>query len=190
MIRITGGQFRGRQLQVPKGRDVRPTTSRVRESLFSILGSRLSDACMLDLFAGSGVVGFEALSRGAKRVVMVESSPVQMQFLQRNQATLKLSPSQCELHQADVFDWIKRHCERPQYDLIFLDPPYDKEGLSFVLRHALPALKPEGVMVWECRTGHAPIAVAGAHVVDTREYGETTLVFYEALDPAAEGDEA
>jgi 16S rRNA (guanine966-N2)-methyltransferase len=183
MIRISGGRFRGRQLYCAQGKSIRPTTSFVRESLFSILGPRIIDARVLDLFAGCGIVGIEALSRGAASVVALENVSAHCRLLEKNREHLSLNPSEYAILCQDAFRWAKNlpHPvpESQQFDVIFLDPPYALEGVNAVVvacfQHQL--LSSHGTLVWE--SGHKVVPeVVGAQRIDTRTYGESALSFF------------
>src|SRR2546423_8936791 len=120
-LRIVAGKWGGRRLRTPRGRDVRPTSDRVREALFSILGP-LDGARVLDLFAGSGALGLEALSRGAASATLVERAPAAVQVLRDNVADLG---ADAEVVAADARAYLRVAREQgAQYDLVFLDPPY------------------------------------------------------------------
>ena len=126
-VRIVGGQWRSRLLPVAQVAGLRPTPDRVRETLFNWLGQDLSGWRVLDLFAGSGVLGFEAASRGAASVLMVERDPTALQWLGRSAKTL--SASCVEMYRSDAVKFAST-CERP-FDLVFVDPPY---GMGLVDR--------------------------------------------------------
>ncbi len=184
MIRITGGQYRGRQIYCPKGKTVRPTTAFVRESLFSILSGRLSKVRVLDLFAGSGIVGFEALSRGAAFVTAVEQSATQGRMIEKNLDLLNIPEYEYQLIVQDAMTWVKQlppeTLETEQYDLIYLDPPYVMGEKAVPLIELLlqkQVLHPAGVLVWESDLKTFP-EVAGAQLNDTRRYGESSLGFF------------
>lgn len=123
-LRIIGGRHRGRRLSFPDQPGLRPTSDRVRETLFNWVAPLITGARCLDLFAGSGALGFEALSRGAGEVVMIERAAVVARQLRENAA--RLGATQLSLHEADALSWL----ERPgtPFDLVFLDPPF-AEGL-------------------------------------------------------------
>ncbi|MGQ0510541.1 MAG: 16S rRNA (guanine(966)-N(2))-methyltransferase RsmD [Betaproteobacteria bacterium] len=133
-IRIIGGHYRRRLLEVAKRPGLRPTPDRVRETLFNWLGQELAGLACLDLFAGSGALGFEAASRGAARVVMVESDRDVLAALERNRAAL--GAAQVEIVRGDAEAWLAR--ARPgqpeRFDVVFLDPPFRQ--------NAVPALLP------------------------------------------------
>ncbi|MBN1781817.1 16S rRNA (guanine(966)-N(2))-methyltransferase RsmD [bacterium] len=124
MLRILGGEARGRKLKGPKGLAFRPTTGRVKEFVFAILMDRIRHASVLDLFAGSGSMGIEALSRGAERVVMVESSKSHVQIIERNLETCRFL-DRSRVLRGDVFSIMKRlgNMNR-KYDIIIADPPF------------------------------------------------------------------
>jgi 16S rRNA (guanine966-N2)-methyltransferase len=129
-IRIIGGEYRGRRISVPDRRSLRPTPDRVRETLFNWLGQSLQGLACLDLFAGSGALGFEAASRGAARVVLVEHDRLAFQALKKTLDLLK-SP-QVELVCGDAFAYLGR--SREAFDVVFLDPPFGQNVLPAVLR--------------------------------------------------------
>jgi 16S rRNA (guanine966-N2)-methyltransferase len=120
-VRIIGGQYRRRLLAFPDVPGLRPTPDRVRETLFNWLGQDLPGWVCLDLFAGSGALGFEAASRGAARVVMVERERTALETLQANRSLL--GATQVEVQRADGVTWLAGSAE--QFDLVFLDPPFD-----------------------------------------------------------------
>lgn len=141
-IRIIGGEFRGRRIAVPARRDLRPTPDRVRETLFNWLGQRLEGMRCLDLFAGSGALGFEAASRGATRVVMVESDQVAFAGLRKSLEILRANA--VELVRADANRYLGQAGER--FDVVFLDPPFRQNALP--LLEALPPRLAPGARVY------------------------------------------
>src|SRR5258705_4927341 len=150
-VRIIGGEWRSRLIAFPPRADLRPTPDRVRETLFNWLGQDLSGKTCLDLFAGSGALGFEAASRGAKRVVMVERDPAAFRALRANMAALDAGA--VELKRADALEFL--HADDGFYDVVFLDPPFRADYLSRVLP-ALVARLAGGAMVHV----EAPLALA------------------------------
>ncbi|MDQ5849947.1 MAG: 16S rRNA (guanine(966)-N(2))-methyltransferase RsmD [Pseudomonadota bacterium] len=142
-VRIIAGEYRGRRIAVPSRPGLRPTPDRVRETLFNWLGQWLSDLACLDLFAGSGALGFEAASRGAKRVVMVENDGEIFANLQRIRETI--GATQVDLVYGDAFDFLARGEEK--FDLVFLDPPFRQNALPAVLKR-LPARLAVGSRVY------------------------------------------
>ena len=142
-VRIIGGEFRGRRLGVLARPDLRPTPDRVRETLFNWLGQRLDGLTCLDLFAGSGALGFEAASRGAARVVMVENDRRAFDALQEYKDLLRAK--QVELVFGDAMDYLRRSKEA--FDLVFLDPPFRQNALAAALDE-LPGRLPAGGRVY------------------------------------------
>lgn len=142
-VRIVGGSLRSRLVQVPARPGLRPTPDRVRETLFNWLGQALHGLACLDLFAGSGVLGFEAASRGASRVVMVDSDHLAAASLKKNRELL--GASQVEIVQAGALQFLARSGDR--FDVVFLDPPFRQNLLPSVLE-ALPARLSPGARVY------------------------------------------
>jgi len=144
-VRIVGGAWRSRLLPFPAVIGLRPTPDRVRETLFNWLGQLMDGKTCLDLFAGSGALGFEALSRGAKQVVMVERDAKVARALRVNAATL--NAENCELVAADALKFLDKETRR--FDVIFVDPPYDLHLLPRVLPKLLPRLSDDGMVYAE-----------------------------------------
>jgi 16S rRNA (guanine966-N2)-methyltransferase len=128
-VRIIGGQWRSRIVHFPDAQSLRPTPDRLRETLFNWLGQDLTGKNCLDLFAGSGVLGFEAASRGARQVVMVEQDADVYRGLRQTQAMLRAE--QVEMHRADAVAFLKLDTRR--YDVVFLDPPFKQGWLPRLL---------------------------------------------------------
>lgn len=144
-VRIIAGEWRSRLITFPGGADLRPTPDRVRETVFNWLGQDLSGKTCLDLFAGSGAMGFEAASRGAEQIVMVESNPEVLKALKIN--SRKLGAKQVQLAAMDALKFVDSN--RQLFDVIFLDPPY-RLGLLPSLLSRLPAhLAEDGVVYVE-----------------------------------------
>ena len=150
-IRIIAGSHRGRRLAVPDRPGLRPTGDRVRETLFNWLGQWLDGKRCLDLFAGSGALGFEAASRGAARVVLVENDAPAFESLRRSRELLGLAA--VELVHEDAFRYLDRGEER--FDVVFLDPPFRQNALAAALAR-LPARLAEGARVYV--ESDAPVA--------------------------------
>jgi 16S rRNA (guanine966-N2)-methyltransferase len=137
-VRIIGGEHRGRRIAVPDRPGLRPTPDRVRETLFNWLGQRLDGLACLDLFAGSGALGFEAASRGAARVVMVENDRVAFRALEDARRTIGFGA--VELNHGDAFDYLAR--ADGAFDVVFLDPPFRQNALATVLERLPRRLAP------------------------------------------------
>jgi len=141
-VRIIGGEWKSRIIAFPPRADLRPTPDRVRETLFNWLGQDLTGKRCLDLFAGSGALGFEAASRGAKRVVMVERDPVAWRALQANSALL--AARAVELKHADALEFLR--ADDGCYDVVFLDPPFRADYLLQVLPALVARLAPAALV--------------------------------------------
>lgn len=189
-MRIVGGTFRGRQLATPRGRTVRPTSDRVREALFDILqhglqshagGGLPSGANVLDVFAGTGALGLEALSRGATHVTFIEKDPTACRMIERNTLMLRAT---------DSVTLLRRNALRPAAppaeflaaNLLVMDPPYRSD----LAAPALQALRARGwiardaISVIEIATGESLDLPRGFVIADERRYGDTTLVFLKS----------
>ncbi|MEY4591200.1 MAG: hypothetical protein RIR18_95 [Pseudomonadota bacterium] len=150
-VRIIGGQWRRSLLHFPDSVGLRPTPDRVRETLFNWLGQELNGQRCLDLFAGSGALGFEAASRGAEKVVLVEQSPVVRRALVDNQQRLKAG-AQIEILGGDALKiaaQIGGQTDAPKFDVLFLDPPYHQGWLEKIAPLLGNLLKPEGSLYVE-----------------------------------------
>ncbi len=183
-VRIIGGAWRSRMLEFPDAQGLRPTADRVRETLFNWLGQTLTDYRCLDLFAGSGALGFEAASRGAEWVVMVENNRIAIEILKKNQALL--TSVQCEIVQADALSFIKN---TPQiFNIIFVDPPFASDFLPEVLPKLTRCLAANGLVYAEW---HRPLAevIAGTEWTIVRE-GRAGRAFFALLSAKAIPTEA
>ena len=179
MTRIVAGTHGGRRLLVPAGRDTRPTSDRVREALFSTLDTLvdLDGARFADLYAGSGAVGLEALSRGAAHVLLVEADPRAARVARDNVGTLGAGGPVKVV--ADRVERVLRTVPGEPYDVVFADPPYAvaDERVTDLLNALVEGwLAPDAVVVVERATRGAPLVwVEGLTSVTSRRYGETTL---------------
>ena len=194
-MRIISGTARGRKLSTPpqKAHSIRPTADRAREALFNILGQRVKNAQVLDLFAGTGALGLEALSRGAERVVLVDKDHLSLNIITKN---VSIFPPEYLNSQKIII--IKDDLQRPsfikklpklispQFDLIFADPPYDKD-LSKTILHFIDdqkILKAGGLIVIEERHNITlPTKLTSIELIDKRKYGETGFSFYQEAEP-------
>ncbi len=179
ILRIVGGEFKGRRIFCPSGRNVRPTSDRVREALFSILGGDLSGTVVADLYAGSGAFGLEALSRGAEKAFFVESDRKVVKVIRNNIRDLKVD-NKCVVFNAVLPPAVTMLDKN--IDIVFMDPPYaDSEGWVECVRKLFYGeyIKKDGVLVAE-RSKNAGIPVIeGIAVERVKEYGDTVLVFFK-----------
>ena len=181
-VRILSGRWRGRPLKVPKS--ARPTSSRAREALFDILQGDVAGSRFLDLFAGSGAVGLEALSRGASRAVFVERDSA---ALEANLAAFGAQPEEHELVREDARDAAAALSRRGEtFDVVFADPPY---AIKPAFSRSLPRLlAPGGKLVLQTDSGAEPPDVAGLAPGSRRAYGRNVFWFFErAPDDAPSG---
>ncbi|MCP4678249.1 MAG: 16S rRNA (guanine(966)-N(2))-methyltransferase RsmD [Deltaproteobacteria bacterium] len=181
LMRIVAGQARGRKLIVPKGREVRPTADRVREALFSMLGSRISNARVLDLFAGTGALGLEALSRGAASAVFVEKSKSVRMILKKNITNLGFE-SKAGVIPGDARSTLRvLKNDAVKFDVVFLDPPYAgtllEETLGAIGAQGL--LEQEAFVIAEHPRGEKPVLPKSLRIVATKSYGGTDLSIVE-----------
>ena len=183
-MRITGGTLARRTFDAPPGDRTRPTTDRVREALFSALGSRmdLAGARVLDLFAGSGALGLEALSRGAAHLTSVERHGRTLALARSNAASLGVA-DRATFVRADVLTYL-RDSPSP-FDLVLADPPYDLGALAALPGRLRPLLAPGGLLVLEHDDRHDFTASDGHR--QSRRYGGTMLSLFDGEDsPPAE----
>lgn len=173
-MRIVAGRWGGRHLRAPAGRSTRPTSDRVREALFSILGP-LEGAAVLDLFAGSGALGLEALSRGAAGAEFVDRDPRAVAAVREN---LEALGAQASVHRRDALAYLR--AGPGPFDLAFLDPPYDSAvrlggPLSMLLP---PTLNPDARVV--CESDRRTPIVLDLPLEDERLYGDTRIAVHRA----------
>ena len=185
-MNITGGQARRLRIDVPPGQLVRPSTDRMRESLFAILRDLLPGARVLDLFAGSGSLGLESASRGAAEVVWVEKHPPTAAYIERNLA--RLAPAgvtaTLRVQVSPVHAWLARY-RGEAFDLILADPPYQHfaepvnfhEFLASVAASA--AWSADSLLVVECERRNAQAAPEGWSLLRREDYGASALLFLE-----------
>jgi 16S rRNA (guanine966-N2)-methyltransferase len=180
-LRVVAGRWRGRTLRAPRGLDVRPTTDRVREAIFSILGDRVVGTKVLDLFAGTGAMAIEALSRGASGAVLVESSSRAAAAIEGNLASLGASSAVClSMDYRKALRQLAPRGER--FSLVFIDPPYGG-GLIDSAAEALEragVLRPGALVVAESAARDPKERAPARWVQESeRRYGDTRVAFYE-----------
>ena len=177
-MRIIAGEARGRRIDAPTGRNTRPTLDRVRENLFNILQNRLIGRTVLDLFAGSGALSLEAISRGAAFAVMVDSSREAHRVQMRNTEGLGFSDRAeillCDWHQAVS----RLKSEGRTFDLVFLDPPYSMTDLQEVFRAIHPLLSADGLVILEHEAGVQPMTGDTLRKTDERKWGFCAVTFF------------
>lgn len=179
-VRLIAGKYGKRVLAAPDGTQTHPMSERIRNALFNSIGKEIQDAVVLDAFAGTGAVGLEALSRGAREVIFVEKDRVAHKVIQNNARLLNLG-NEVQVIKAPVLRWIEDWDADKKFDVIFADPPYDDLQLSTV-GQLFELLKPGALMVLS-HTGRGEVPVQdGIVVVDNRSYGNAYLTFFRRDD--------
>ncbi len=174
-MRIVGGEYKGRTLVEFSGNDIRPTSDKVRESLFNILQFKIYGSSFLDLFAGTGAMGIEALSRGAKEVVFNDASKKSLQILNKNLEKIKVD-KRYSVANFDACRFLQTNSKK--FDIIFIDPPYGS-GLGIkALSEIKSSLADDGVVVYEEETPFNG-EIVGLTVTDSRKYGRVYLTFFK-----------
>ncbi len=191
-MRIIGGTARGRTLTAPAGARTRPTQDYVRESLFNIIRWDIADARVLDLFAGTGALSLEAVSRGAASAVMADMDRAACAAIEKNMESTRLG-GKCRLIPRDyraAMDLLAR--ERQRFDVVFLDPPYKMENTGEICAalYDKGLLAGEFLIVVEHRRGMAPLLDARFEAFDIRRYGDTEITFARRGKGDGDGDAA
>jgi 16S rRNA (guanine966-N2)-methyltransferase len=187
-LRITSGNLRGRIIEWVAVEGLRPTLEKIRQAVFNILGNDLSGIAFLDLFSGTGIHGFEALSRGAAQAVWVEQNPLLCKQIQKNAEKLKLEPSMIRVVCGQVQRVLPRLNGAP-FDCIYMDPPYSKSAEPVLpdndlyvsasdLIQEFQLLAKEGILVTEYTITN-PVTLPGLHLVDERKYGTVGIRFWK-----------
>ncbi|SHE60496.1 16S rRNA (guanine(966)-N(2))-methyltransferase RsmD [Clostridium fallax] len=180
-MRIIAGKARGRKLLSPDTYETRPTLDRVKESMFSIIQGYIPDATVIDVFAGTGSLGLEAASRGAKEVFLVDKSPVTFPNLKKNIENLKFQDFCHALH-TDAYSALKSLADKgKKFDVIFIDPPYLKDMIPEAVKiiEDRNILQEDGIIVTKIDTSEEIFqGTEKIKLYDTRKYGNTTVCFY------------
>lgn len=180
-MRIIGGKYRGKKLHSVRGTSTRPTSDRTREAIFNIIAHQVRGARVLDLFAGTGALGLEALSRGAQSAVFIDNNHQSLTVLRDNLAGLSLQ------RPTNIIQWdLTRNLDClhsiPQtFDLVFMDPPYNKNLITPVLGHLhISQALENGALIIVEHSRHEPVQPdpLGFEIVDHRRYGKTLVSFF------------
>lgn len=177
-MRVIGGKLRGRKLSPIKGSTIRPTADRLRESIFNIIATRVTDAAVLDLFAGTGAYGIEAMSRGARSAVFIDVSQTAISVITRNLKLCRLE-AQSQVIRGDVSTGLRcLSVLDPSFDLVFMDPPYNRNFVADSLEHVqiYPILSSGNRLVVE----HSPLEPLPSSLInfillDQRHYGKSLV---------------
>ncbi|NQU07680.1 MAG: 16S rRNA (guanine(966)-N(2))-methyltransferase RsmD [Candidatus Abyssubacteria bacterium] len=182
-MRITGGEAKGIAIKAPKGARVRPTSDKVREALFATLGEDVPGKRVLDLFAGSGALAIEALSRGAEFAALVEKEPTVARTIESNLQKTGLS-DRAKIIRADFRSALRKlGRDKERFDLVFIDPPY-QSGLLDEVAEALTKHRVTNsrsiIVVEHFKKADPPESISGLPLARTRDYGQTSLSYYQA----------
>jgi 16S rRNA (guanine966-N2)-methyltransferase len=186
-VRVIGGEFKGRKLSVTRGRLIRPTSDRVREAIFDILGPVWTFRRVLDLFAGTGSLGIEALSRGAEGAVFVEQGKGALTVLKENLKALELQ-SRSWVLPLPAKKGIAVLGEKGEvFELIFMDPPYGKDVVGKTIEEIVRRgiLAAAGVIVAEHASRDRILPPVGLELSQQRRYGDTTVSFFHKVSPSS-----
>lgn len=180
-MRIIAGEFRGRPIEAPDGRDTRPTASRVREALFNMLMADIPGARVLDLFAGSGALALESLSRGAAYALVCDTDAMAIKAVERNAQTFGVR-ERMGIIRGDALSVAQGLAKQgEQFDIIFLDPPYRKGMLAQAIAASQNLLLPGGRIIAESLAAETPQSVPGICLKNTRKYGDSRITIFEKL---------
>jgi 16S rRNA (guanine(966)-N(2))-methyltransferase RsmD len=177
-MRVIAGEARGVPLAAPRGKGTRPITDKVKETLFGILGDRVPDARVLDLYAGSGAIGIEALSRGAASATFVERGREAARVIGANLERTHLA-ERAEVHATDVMRFLASAPREASYELAMLDPPYEERAILAPLERLVPLLAPGATVVVKHFWRTEVPSPQGLGPWRERRFGETTLTFLE-----------
>lgn len=179
-MRVIAGKHRSRPLISPKNSDVRPTTDMIKESIFNIIQNDVIDCDFLDLFAGSGAIGIEAISRGANKVVFCDNSKESIKLIKQNLAMLK---EEAEILFGD-YEYALTRLKNRQFDIIFLDPPYEFKDIKAVLNKIAEnnVLSDTGMVIFESLYDkNFDKNVEGFNIIKSKKYGITAIDIYERI---------
>lgn len=181
-MRVIAGSAKRLQLKTVEGLDTRPTTDRIKETLFNMISEYLADSYFLDLFSGSGAIGIEALSRGAEHAVFVENNPKAVQCIRENLAVTKLA-EKAQICSTDVLSALAKLESKNTFDYIFMDPPYNQLLEKKVLEHLSTSqlLSSDGIIIVEAslETDFSYVSDLGFAIVKEKEYKTNKHVFLE-----------
>ena len=187
-MRIIAGKYKGKRLNTPKDRNVRPTSDRVKESVFSIIKNYVGDANFLDLCSGTGNIGIEALSRGAKQVTFLERNPVSLKLIRQNLniCGIEISDTQVQVIANDLYKGIKTlHNQLKTFELIYFDPPYEADIYNQCLTQISETklLNEAGILLVEhYKKTVLPTEIGVLSNEEQRQYGDTCVSLFRILN--------
>ncbi len=177
-MRVCGGTYRGARLNAPEGMDTRPTADKVREAFFGSVQFEIADCAFLDLFGGSGAMGIEAVSRGARRAVIVERDARAWAVITKNCDALKLRDT-VQIVRQDAMQYIQDFSQREKFDMVYIDPPYAAELYAKILAE-LPKLLCDGARV-VCESDIPLTEQQGYEIIKRKRYGKTHLTYFRRV---------
>jgi 16S rRNA (guanine966-N2)-methyltransferase len=179
-MRIIGGTYKGRNLKSPPSMNVRPTSDRLRETLFNVIAPRIQDARFLDLCAGSGAVGIEALSRGASYATFVDRSRQSCKLIEANLELCRIPEDQHEIYNAEARDFL-RQTTSPAWDIVFFDPPYKEDYLKTLeFLGSSKLIAPDGLLIVEHHHKNTlPEQIGNLHRTRVLKQGDSSLSFFQ-----------
>ena len=177
-MRIIAGTCKGRRLEAPSWDGLRPTSDKLRETLFNVIAARVPGATVLDVFAGSGALGLEALSRGASRAVFIERDRRAAALIASNAALCGVR-ERCVIIRDAAARALQNRIDGSPFDLVILDPPYTFDALADVLHAAATHLTPEGLLILEHATRRTPPPLSGVTPIRTVRSGDSSLTMFE-----------
>ena len=182
-MRVVSGKSRGTKLIAPDGSNTRPTVDRIKETLFNMINFDIPGCLFLDLFSGSGAIGIEALSRGAKKVVMVERQAEAIACIRKNLEKTRLQEGAI-VYNIDIYTALQKiNQNHEKFDIIFMDPPYQMEGLPKIFEDIkqYELLSETGYIILERATTTEPLSFEGYTLIKEKTYKTTTLSFFERI---------
>ncbi len=176
-MRIISGKAKGRRLTALPGNNTRPTTDRIKESIFNLIQGYIMNSNVLDLFSGSGSLGLEAISRGAKLSILVEGNRKAQKIIEENIGIVNIE--NVKLIKKDVYSFIPNE----KFDIIFMDPPYDKNHVSKTLNHIIENdfLNKEGIIVIEHSKNEGVEEYSSLELIKSRQYGITCISIFKNI---------
>ena len=184
MLRITSGEFKGKSIECPPGQDIRPTSSKTRQGLFNVLFSMGVEVCganVLELFAGTGLISFEAISRGASFATLIDSSTSSLKVIEKNALTIGIS-KKINLIKQDAEVFLSK-AVLSDFDIVYLDPPYKYDGYERAIGQIMLGIKKDAVVIAESdRELFKSGSVPGAELVKVKKWGKSFAHFLRRKD--------
>lgn len=173
-MRVISGKHKGRILKTLQSNDIRPTSDRAKEALFNIISAKIPQSDFLDIFAGSGAIGIEAISRGAKKVTLVDASRDSVAVIKKNLSAVN---EKADVYLDDAKSFLSKSADK--YDVIFFDPPYDYRSANALLEtiYARNALKDDGIIIYEHKADYTDFSTEFFDIYDKRKYGIAVFEF-------------